>query len=105
MTTVEIDHTEYKVAVWGHAGYSETGGDIVCAAMSILYFTLADTLKRNRDKFLDLNIEQGDGSVTIRCVPQEGYASLVDTILEMFTNGARLMHENYPNNVLLILKG
>lgn len=105
MITVEVDKINYVVTISGHAGYSEEKGkDIVCAAVSILTYTLEDTLDKHAKYMLDYRCED-KGMVKVRCVPQEGYARDIDTVLEYFTNGIRLLHENYPNNVLLILKG
>ena len=105
MITVEIDKTSYDVKISGHAGYEEKEGkDIVCAAVSILTYTLEDTLDKHAKYMLDYRYED-NGEVRVKCVPHEGYAGDIDLILEYFTNGIRLLHDHYPNNVLLVLKG
>lgn len=41
MTVVVFDRESGTVSMRGHAGAGERGGDIVCAALSILMYTLA----------------------------------------------------------------
>ena len=48
MTTVEVRRDEGGVCglrVSGHAGYAQSGGDIVCAAASVLITTCANALE------------------------------------------------------------
>lgn len=106
MITVTADRLEYSVTIDGHAGYcSEKGKDIVCAAMSILYYTFCGMLTEHEGKLISLEIGEGDGVYHIKWCPQEGYAGIIDTVYDMFLMGVRLLHENYPNNVILIAKG
>ena len=106
MITVVADRIEYSVSIEGHAGYcSEKGKDIVCAAASILYYTFGEMLNEHRNELLSLEMSDGDGVVCIKWCPQEGYADIIDTIYNMFLTGIRLLHENYPNNVILLAKG
>ena len=50
MITVEYQkekenrHVKYSLSLDGHAGYAPVGQDIVCSAVSILLFTLANAL-------------------------------------------------------------
>lgn len=106
MITVIADRIEYSISIEGHAGYcSEKGKDIVCAAVSILYYTFCMMLTESEDKLLSLEMSEGDGIARIKWCPQEGYANIIDTIYNMFITGIRLLHENYPNNVILLAKG
>jgi len=106
MINVTIDRIEYKVTMKGHADYAELGKDIVCSAMSILFFSLAHTLEDNTDKLLGgVALSENNGEITISACPQEGYASIIGAVYEMFTTGTRLLHENYPNNVHLTVRG
>lgn len=48
MTTVQVRRNEHGVSgitVSGHAGYAESGSDIVCAAASVLITTCANALE------------------------------------------------------------
>lgn len=106
MITVTADRLEYSVTIEGHAGYcDEKGKDIVCAAMSILYYTFCMMLTEQESKLLSLEMSEGEGTYKIKWCPQEGYAEIIDTVYDMFLTGVRLLHENYPNNVILIAKG
>ena len=106
MITVRTDRCEYSVEIEGHAGYcAEKGKDIVCAAVSILYYTFCGMLTEHESQLLSLEMGEGDGAYRIKWCPQEGYAGIIDTIYESFLMGIRLLHEHYPNNVILINKG
>lgn len=61
MITVEIDH--WGITVDGHAGYAESGHDIVCAAVSALTQNLIVSLKEfTNDRITHV---QHDGYVRI----------------------------------------
>lgn len=54
-----------RLKMWGHAGYSESGGDIVCAAVSGIFYALLGYLK-NQDLGLKIN-SLGSGLADIEC--------------------------------------
>lgn len=98
MITVEFwpDH----IRICGHAGYAETGKDIVCAAVSILYQTFEASLEA---------LDPG-------CIPEETVDETVneheiswqqplntagETLLTALRIGLRGVAEEYPNNVTI----
>lgn len=78
-------------AAWahGHSGYAPKGQDIVCAAVSILLASAAETLRAKERLVLH---HRG-----------EGYCALVSMedceALEMLRQGLRLLAENYGEYV------
>ena len=71
----------------------------------IFYDRLCDIYIGCFTELLSLEMGEGDGAYRIKWCPQEGYADIIDTIYESFLMGIRLLHEHYPNNVILINKG
>ncbi len=83
-----------RVCLSGHAGYAEPGSDIVCAAVSSLFFALHRVLYEknmefsysfeNDEKFIECNDERASG------------------YFEMFICGVKGISEKYPGNVSLM---
>lgn len=89
------------VIIEGHSGFSESGGDVVCAGVSTLVFTLvncihdeeaADRLKliRNivRDGYVCLEIESFDFA-------KERISAITDTCI----TGLLMLCEHYPQYI------
>ena len=52
--------------VYGHSGYAEYGNDVICAAVSMLTHTIAESLKERSD--IKSNIAVGYGSAHIEAM-------------------------------------
>ena len=48
----------------GHAGYAARGSDIVCAAASILFYTLANYLSARKEAEVQVTKRNGDAPVS-----------------------------------------
>ncbi|MBS5652497.1 MAG: ribosomal-processing cysteine protease Prp [Eubacterium sp.] len=84
MITLKL--TDKRLEARGHAGYAESGKDIVCSAVSILIYT-----------FVNLN----DADV-LTDLPD---CMIVDTSnldISFLKKGFELVQEEYPDNVRLI---
>ena len=89
----------------GHAGYAEAGKDIVCASVSILLYTLAQSV-RNMYELGSLadepTVALAEGDACIKCSFKD-----YDTFIEAFQNfslievGYSLLAHNYPQYVRL----
>lgn len=94
----------YKLSVSGHAGYDEKGKDIVCAAVSILFYTLCETLS-NMDEALkdvtEIHFDDGEGEITVRA--KEEYIGNVSLIFFTIMNGFSLLQEEYSDFVKIFL--
>ena len=76
----------------GHSGYSETGTDIVCAAATILAYTLAEAVSKFKDTYIDLDI----GCAEISC-NQNGRD--IDIIFNTICDGYRILANNFSENI------
>ena len=84
MTRVRYEPTLPALEMDGHAGAGKRGRDPVCAALSILLFTLADA---NEASTLRLS----DGYARVAGGEKRDYALIV--------RGCKLLAENYPQYV------
>ena len=88
------------VEVVGHACTDEFGKDIVCAAASILTYTLIENLLaiRQAEELPAMNLESGNTHIHIAFNSKDKFeeaAKALDTI----GRGYRLLEQQYPNAV------
>lgn len=92
----------------GHAGYAEKGQDIVCAAASILVYTVAQMMVDLREQGRLIEeplIRLDEGNAVIRVKPNVwGQADANHTFL-MAQTGFELLESNYPVNLYLTKLG
>lgn len=85
--------------VLGHAGYAEKN-DIVCAAVSSLFYALLGTVERDKKtKELCSNAESGKAFILFRG------GSVSRGAFEMAINGFNQLAETYPRNVKVYVTG
>lgn len=96
------------LSVRGHAGAGEVGQDIVCASVSILAYTVAQTVK---DAYAagklkgHPNILLHKGSSTVSCTPHECFADEMEMAFRFAQTGLNLLQHNYPQYVALTMFG
>ena len=104
MTTVSFSSFQncLSFTVTGHAEYAESGKDIVCSAVSILAYTLAEYLLQKSEEGIipEPDIEIQDGEISIKCEArnEEEYKFIKDKF-EIVESGYNLLHETYPKHV------
>ena len=111
MIKVTFDKEEGKyisLRLEDHAGQAEVGKDIVCSAVSILAYTVAQTITQMHKqgwlkKKPHINLKEGEGLIT--CVPKEGYYD--ECLMAFFVAevGYHLLSTNYPQFVGLNMFG
>lgn len=90
------------LAVSGHAGADEKGKDIVCAASSILAYTVAQTIQfmyeeGGLQKKPNIKLKDGDCVITAKPKP-ESYAEALHTFF-VAQVGFHLLSHSYPQYV------
>ncbi len=97
-----------SLTVKGHAGCGEKGRDIVCAAVSILTYTLAKNVDtaRERGERLDASIRLAEGDAHVLCTAgdSDAYRALL-RVFRVIEEGYALLAESYPHHVTLISFG
>lgn len=84
-----------EIRVKGHAKWAAHGEDIVCAAVSVLALTLANTLEELADNRFDVRIESGDFSLVLKDEATERS----HVAIRSFEIGMEGLAESYPNYV------
>lgn len=105
MINITIDPEQFELKISGHANYDEKGKDIVCAAVSILFYTLADALQSTPHIIEKLDKAIGDEESSIKCVPKAEYISNVALMYWMTLNGMQLIADDYSDYVSLNVVG
>ena len=104
VTFTDNEKSEYVLEVKGHADYTkEEGKDIICAGLSILFYTLAEILDENREMLETLNYEMEKGEGTLIVTPKKEYQGNVQIMFLTVLTGFNLMATNYPHNVKMVI--
>ncbi len=81
-----------KVEVTGHAEFSEIGSDIVCSAVSMIMFTIANKLDA-MEKFITIEIDEEDGGyMQIEVVKSDDETKL---LMDTLILGLKMIEEQY----------
>lgn len=86
----------YRLTVSGHARYGPAGKDIVCAAASVLWYTLCEVLDNAKD--------EGHGTVTygkntVAYTPNDGTEVEVAAVFRAIWRGYLLLAAQYGNYI------
>jgi uncharacterized protein YsxB (DUF464 family) len=104
-TKYSLEEKELCIEAKGHAGYAEAGKDIVCASVSILLYTLAQSVTEFYKRGLfdeEPTIELTNGDACIKCKCNE-YGAFAHTYqnFELIEDGFNILADNYPQYVSL----
>jgi uncharacterized protein YsxB (DUF464 family) len=95
-----------ELKVEGHAGHGKKGEDIVCAAISTLFYTLLEALHQSEDMMTSpIEFDDNDGEGYIKCSPKEEYMGNVVRTYWTILVGMELVANNYPDNVTFQVRG
>lgn len=106
MINVTFNPKKYQISISGHAGYNMEGNDVVCAAASMLFYTLQRSLqavKAGMIKPKTLRIKEEPGNSTIKCTPLPQFEANVQVIFFTVLNGFEALMESFPENVKLTI--
>ena len=101
MVKVTYDRRSHAVFLRGHADSAEKGRDLVCAAVSILAYTLgAFVLGMKEAKAAEcVCVDLLSGDTAISCTPCKDEEDDVTTGFDAICRGFALLAENYPRSV------
>lgn len=106
MIKIEFNPKTYTLDVTGHAEHGEKGEDIVCAAISTLFYTLAEALYQSREMLAeDMLFSDEDGNGHLSCKPKAEYEANVSLIYLTILTGFELVAKNYKKNVEVVVVG
>lgn len=106
MTTVTYTKNNNRISVDinGHAGFDKIGRDIVCAAASILSYTLRAAFTRNSSNGNAENYfeDYGNGSMRFEITVKKNHDIVFSEINAVF-KGFELLEENYPEYIKTVI--
>ena len=106
MINITFNPKDLELKVEGHAKHGKKGEDIVCAAISTLFYTLGEALHQSEDMMLyPLVFDDKDGNGYIKCSPKEEYAGNIARTYWTILVGMEMVANNYPKNVTFSVRG
>lgn len=90
----------YELELTGHAGHGVKGEDIVCSAISTLFYTLGKSLIDSSPMLLEEPIirdEEGNGYIC--CHPKEEYVGYIARTYWTILTGIKLVMESYQEYI------
>ena len=107
MIDIVYDRMRLRLTADGHAGFAETGQDIVCAAVTILVYTLAAAVG-NMDaagQARGSSVELGSGHAEIVCAASPRWHACAKMICDQICAGFDILRQMYPDRVRYEVRG
>lgn len=106
MINIKFNPKTFTLDITGHAEYGKKGEDIVCSAISTLFYTLAQALYLYDDMMEEgISFSDADGNGHLSCKPKAEYEQNIVLIYWTILNGFEIVAENYKENVKLSVLG
>lgn len=104
MINIKFNPKTFTLDIDGHAGHGKKGEDIVCSAISTLFYTLGEALYSSKEMMAeDIDFSDEDGNGHLSCKPKEEYEANVSLIFWTILTGFELVAKNYEKNVNLLV--
>lgn len=108
MVEITYDRKGHKLTAKGHAKSGEPGNDLVCAATSILVYTLAanvENLADDKSRVRRPVVELKEGHAVVACAPIHGMKAITTLVFDTVCSGFDILAQQYPENVRYVVKG
>ena len=106
MINITFNPKTFTLDINGHAEHGKKGEDIVCSAISTLFYTLAQALYESKYMLSeDIVFSDEDGNGHLSCKPKAEYEGNVSLIYWTILTGFDLVSKNYEKNVNLLVVG
>ena len=103
MIEVIYNHKNLHLTMDGHAGSDEKGHDLVCAAATVLAYTLAANVTQlcadNKRYMCRPMVDLKDGHAEIGCNAMHGMQAVAELIFGSICVGFELLAQRYPQNI------
>lgn len=100
---LENTNTETSLCVMGHCNAGRINGmDLCCCAVSMLVFTMLQSLKKLKP--CGFRYSYGGGWCHVNYIKTGREHSEANTVINTIMNGFDLLEKRYPNNVKVYLK-
>lgn len=106
MINITFKPKTFELEVNGHAGYNNEGEDIVCAAISALFYTLAQALYESEEMLIEKPIFKDEiGAGYLRCKPKKEYEGNIARSYWTILVGMQLLSEQYKKFIKFAIEG
>ena len=105
MININFNPNTFTLDITGHAEHGKKGEDIVCSAISTLFYTLSQSLYEGSEMLEDISFSDEDGNGHLSCKPKAEYEANVSLIYWTILNGFQIVAENYKKFVKLKVVG
>ena len=106
MIDITFNPKDFTLDITGHAEHGKKGEDIVCSAISTLFYTLAHALYESKEMLSgDLVFSDEDGNGHLSCKPKEEYEGNIARTYWTILVGFDLVAKNYEKYVKLLVVG
>lgn len=100
MINIAFKPSTFELMITGHAGFGKKGKDIVCASVSMLFYTLGEALYDSIDMLEEAPVfkdEEGEGYLS--CIPKKEYEGNIARSYWTILEGFQLLASQYKKNV------
>ena len=106
MIKVNYYREDNHVVVEGHAQSGERGHDLVCAATTILAYTIASSVENMvaAGHVRKHHVEFKEGYATIQCLAPDNLKSTITLMFDTVCAGFELLAHDYPDNISYEIK-
>ena len=106
MINITFNPKTLELEIKGHAGHNKKGEDIVCSAISTLFYTLGQALYESIDMLKEeLIFKDEEGNGYLCCKPKEEYQGNISRTYWTILIGVQMVSENYKKNVTFKIVG
>ena len=89
-----------EVRIDGHAGYAESGQDIICAAVSVLAQNAVNSIEAFTEDPFQAEVKEDDGALTVRF--QGSVSEKTKLLLDSMVLGLESIEESYGSQYIRI---
>lgn len=106
MINITFTPETLELEIEGHAEHGKQGEDIVCAAVSTLFYTLGEALYQSQDMLFSPPVFKDEaGKGYLKCVPKPEYTGNITRTYWTVLTGMALVEKNYKKNIKLCVRG
>lgn len=106
MINITFKPETLELEIEGHAEHGENGKDIVCSAISTLFYTLAQSVSASESMLAKKPVfKDKEGKGYLKCKPKKEYEGNIARSYWTILVGFELVAANYPQNVTLKVEG
>ena len=106
MINITFKPNTLELEITGHALHGKKGEDIVCSAISTLFYALGETLNQSANMLENEPVfKDEDGKGYLSCKPKKEYGGNIATMYRTILVGIELVATYYPQNVTFKVEG